>query len=93
MTKRTAKPDDDLPPDNRAALSSLEELYAMPCESRPAGSFPDTQWTALLKPLARRIASETEILERLFQIYRPAIVAFIRSRVGHPQGADELAPD
>jgi RNA polymerase sigma-70 factor (ECF subfamily) len=58
-----------------------------------AGNFPDTQWTAILKPLSKRLASETELLERLFQIYRPAIVAFIRTRVRNPQDAEDLAHD
>jgi RNA polymerase sigma factor (sigma-70 family) len=58
-----------------------------------SGSFPDTQWTALLKPLAARVPSESDTLDRLFRIYRPAIVAFIRARVRHPQEAEDLAHD
>jgi RNA polymerase sigma factor (sigma-70 family) len=77
----------------RTTSGAVEDLYALENKFKPAGSFPDTQWTALLKPLSRRLASETEILERLFQIYRPAIVAFIRSRVRNPQDAEDLAHD
>ncbi len=57
------------------------------------GYFPDTQWTTLLKPLSNRSPSEIETLDRLFRIYRPAIVSFIRPRVRDPQQAEDLAHD
>jgi len=62
-------------------------------QARSQGNFPETQWTALLKPLATRLPLEDQTLDRLFRIYRPAIVAFIRSRVRDPQEAEDLAHD
>lgn len=73
---------------------STGKLAAKGGQSAPEnGAFPETQWTALLKPLARRQSGEAETLDRLFRIYRPAIVAFIRSRVRDPQEAEDLAHD
>jgi DNA-directed RNA polymerase specialized sigma24 family protein len=69
------------------------EGCAAATQVQSAGTFPETQWTALLKPLKNRLASETDTLDRLFRIYRPAIVAFIRARVRDPGDAEDLAHD
>jgi len=74
--------------------SCLGAASVPPTDSgKPSGYFPDTQWTTLLKPLAKRSATEIETLDRLFRIYRPAIVGFIRPRVRDPQLAEDLAHD
>jgi RNA polymerase sigma factor (sigma-70 family) len=74
--------------------SCLAAANVPPTESgKPSGYFPDTQWTTLLKPLSRRSPTEIETLDRLFRIYRPAILGFIRPRVRDPQLAEDLAHD
>jgi hypothetical protein len=55
--------------------------------------FPLTQWTALLKPIAERSPNEREALERLFEIYRPPIVSFIRAHERNKEEAEDLAHD
>jgi RNA polymerase sigma factor (sigma-70 family) len=80
--------------DQRVNDSCLEAASVPPTDSgKPSGYFPDTQWTTLLKPLARRSPTEIETLDRLFRIYRPAILGFIRPRVRDPQLAEDLTHD
>jgi len=83
----------DSPGNPGQSLPLVSEIGWPPVEERAAGTFPDTQWTTLLKPLGNRSPGDTEALDRLFRIYRPAIVAFIRSRVRDPQQAEDLAHD
>lgn len=59
----------------------------------PAGMFPATRWTTLLKPIADRQADEREALQRLFEVYRAPIVAFIRAREPDRHAAEDLAHD
>jgi DNA-directed RNA polymerase specialized sigma24 family protein len=77
---------DNLPP-------GPDTIHSLGVPEKGSSTFPDTQWTALLKPLATRFPGEDDALDRLFRIYRPAIVAFIRARVRDSQQAEDLAHD
>jgi DNA-directed RNA polymerase specialized sigma24 family protein len=72
---------------------ATDNACSTPAPSKASGTFPETQWTALLKPLKNRQRTEADTLDRLFRIYRPAIVAFIRARIRNQADAEDLAHD
>lgn len=55
--------------------------------------FPTTHWTTMLAPISQRTEQSTAALNRLFEVYRPAIVTFVRTLVRHPQQAEDIAQD
>jgi DNA-directed RNA polymerase specialized sigma24 family protein len=82
----------DQPAETTTGLAPTDQVRSTGLHAK-AGHFPETQWTALLKPLSTRLPNESETLDRLFRIYRPAIVAFIRARIRNPEEAEDLAHD
>jgi DNA-directed RNA polymerase specialized sigma24 family protein len=54
---------------------------------------PCTHWTTLLLPLSEREPAAERALERLFQIYRPPILAYLALRLEPGHDVDDAAQD
>ena len=80
---------------SRRPRSSIRRISATKIAFVPKSLciFPTTHWTTLLVPIRQRTEQSEAALNRLFEIYRPAIVSYVRTLVRHPQQAEDITQE